>query len=252
MLKISHRHAAGALFWGLATAAATAAEAQTLARQVAANPDGTVLIHFAAAAGACGDGHAVIGRRLAGGGVALFVPSLAQLPHDAEGACTPGPVRVALEMAGGRVASVRATAGAAPGAAAVAVSPAEAGAFLLDLAMRSDGQVARGALIPVFLLDGEPVWRGLLRVARSARAQEARSMAAKELGRRAAATIQGGDRGHRADTELSRKNGGEQEWLAIATRDRDPARRRAALQLLGKEGTPRALDLFESILSRAR
>ncbi|HEY0024582.1 MAG TPA: hypothetical protein VGB24_16830 [Longimicrobium sp.] len=252
MLKISHLRAAVALLWGLATADATAAEAQTLARQVAANRDGTVLIHFDAAPGACGDGRAVIGRRLAGGGVALFVPNLTHLPHDAEAACTPGPVRVALGMAGGRVASVRATAGPAPGAAAVAVSPADASAFLLDVAMRSDGQVARGALVPVFLLDGEPVWRGLLRVARSARAQEARSMAAKELGRRAAATIRGAERGDRADTELSRKNGGEEEWLAIATRDGNPARRRAALQLLGKEGTPRALDLFESILSRAR
>ena len=77
-------------------------------------------------------------------------------------------------------------------------------------------------------------------------------MASKELGRRAAATIAGGDRGHRADTELSKKNGGEAEWLAIAARDADPARRRAALQLLGKEGTPRALDLFETILARAR
>ncbi|HEX8320242.1 hypothetical protein [Longimicrobium sp.] len=252
MLKISHLRTATALLWGLAAATATGAEAQTLARQVAANRDGTVLIHFTGAPGACGDGRAVIGRRLAGGGLALFVPSLSQLPNDAEAACSPGPVRVALGMAGGRVASVRATAGPAPGAAAIAVSPTEAGSFLLDLALRSDGQVARGALVPVFLLDGEPVWRGLLRVARSARAQEARSLAAKELGRRAAATIQGGERGHRADTELSRRNGGEEEWLAVATRDGNPARRRAALQLLGKEGTPRALDLFESILSRAR
>lgn len=252
MLKNSHLSATVALLWGLVTLAATEVDAQALARHVAAVRDGSVQIHFAAAPGACGDGRAVIGRRLAGGGVALFVPNLTHLPTNAEAACRPGPVRVALGMAGGRVASVRATAGPAPSTDAVWVSPADASAFLLDVAMRSDGQLARGALVPVFLLDGDPVWRGLLRVARSARAHEARSMASKELGRRAAATIAGGDRGHRADTELSKKNGGEAEWLAIATRDADPARRRAALQLLAKDGTPRALDLFESILARAR
>jgi hypothetical protein len=222
MLKISHRNAALALLTGLASVIATTSDAQTIAQHVASVRDGTVQIHFAAAPGACGDGRAVIGRRLARG------------------------------VAGGRVASVRATAGPAPQTPAVWVAPADASAFLLDVAMRSDGQVARGALVPVFLLDGDGVWRGLLRVARSARALEARSMASKELGRRAAATIAGGDRGHQADTELSKKNGGEAEWLVIATRDADPARRRAALQLLGKDGTPRALDLFESILARAR
>ncbi|HEX8213044.1 MAG TPA: hypothetical protein VF584_22910 [Longimicrobium sp.] len=252
MLKNSHPSAVTALLSGLATVIATTLEAQSIAQHVASVRDGTVQIHFAAAPGACGDGRAVIGRRLAGGGVALFVPNLTHLPANAEAACRPGPVRVALGMAGGRVASVRATAGPAPQTPAVWVAPADASAFLLDVAMRSDGQIARGALVPVFLMDGDGVWRGLLRVARSARAQEARSMAAKELGRRAAATIAGGDRGHRADTELSRKNGGEAEWLTIATRDADPARRRAALQLLGKDGTPRALDLFESILARAR
>lgn len=252
MLKISHIEAVVALLSGLATVAVTHADAQTIAQHVASVRDGTVQIHFTAAPGACGDGRAVIGRRLAGGGVAIFVPNLTSLPANAEAACRPGPVRVALGLGGGRVTSVRATAGPAPQTPAVWAAPADASAFLLDVAMRGDGQVARGALVPVFLLDGEPVWRGLLRVARSARAQEARSMASKELGRRAAATIPGGDRGHQADTELSRKNGGEAEWLAIATRDADPARRRAALQLLGKDGTPRALDLFESILARAR
>jgi hypothetical protein len=247
MLKISHWGAALALLPGLAAGA----EAQTLAQHVASVRDGTVQIHFAAAA-ACGDGGVVIGRRMAGGGVALFVPNLTHLPANAEAACRAGPVRVALGLADGRVVSVRAAAGPAPRTPAVWVAPADAGAFLLDVAMRSDGQVARGALVPVFLLDGDPVWRGLLRVARSARAQEARSMASRELGRRAAATIAGGGRGHRADTELSKKNGGEAEWLAIAARDADPARRRAALQLLGKDGTPRALDLFETILARAR
>ena len=246
MLKISHWNATLALLLG----SVTGVESQTLAQHVAAVRDGTVQIHFAAAA-ACGDGGVVIGRRTAGG-VALFVPSLTHLPASAEAACRPGPVRVTLGLADGRVASVRATAGPAPRTPAVWAAPEDASAFLLDVAMRSDGQVARGALVPVFLLDGDPVWRGLLRVARSARAQEARSMASKELGRRAAATVAGGDRGHRADTELSKKNGGEAEWLAIATRDADPARRRAALQLLGKDGTPRALDLFESILARAR
>lgn len=248
MLKISHLSAATALLLVLADGA----EAQALARHVAAVRDGTVRIHFAAAPGACGDGGELIGRRLADGRVTLYLPNLSGVTGDLGAACRPGPVRVALGMAGGRVVSARATAGPAPRTPAVWVAPADASAFLLDVAMRSDGQLARGALVPVFLLDGDPVTRGLLRVARSARAREARSMASKELGRRAAATIAGGDRGHRADTELSKKNGGEAEWLAIATRDADPARRRAALQLLGKEGTPRALDLFESILARAR
>ena len=251
MLKISHLSSAGSLLLGLAGLIATGLEAQTLARHLAAVRDGTVQIHFAAPE-ACGDGGAVIGRRLAGGGVALFVPSLAHLPPDVEAACRPGPVRVALGLTGGQVASVRATAGPAPRTPAVWVAPADASAFLLDVAMRSDGQLARGALVPVLLLDGDPVWRGLLRVARSARAPQARSMASKELGRRAAATIPGGGRGHRADTELSKMDAGEAEWLAIAARDADPARRRAALQLLGKDGTPRALELFESILARAR
>jgi hypothetical protein len=226
------------------------ADAQTLAQRVADAGDGTLHVQFAAPA-ACGDGGDVIGRRTARGGVALFAANLSGVRGDAGAACRPGPVHVELRMAEGRVVSVRATAGPAA-QHALAVSSAEAASLLLETAMHGGGGTARAALVPVLLLDGEAVWRGLLRVARSARAEEARSLAAKELGRRAAATVPGGDHGNRADTELSKKNGGEAEWLAIATRDPDPALRRAALQLLGKEGTPRALDLFESILSGAR
>ena len=250
MLIFSHLTVSAALVAGLALGPfAPGAAAQSLAQRVAAARDGTLHLRFAAAPGACGDGGAVIGRRTADGALALFAAELGNLPRDVAAACRPGPVEVALRVAGGRVESVRSAAGPGGRSDALQVSAAEAAPLLLGVAMRAEGETARAALVPVFLLEGEAVWRGILGVARGARGGDARKMASQELGRRAAASIPGGGRGHQADLELSKENGSEADWLATATRDRDPARRRAALQLLGKDGSPRALDLFESILS---
>lgn len=150
---------------------------QSLGGRVAAAPDGTVRLTFAARPGVCGNGVNIIALECRDGrcGNRTITREGTFDGDDVECDCQPGPVRVALTVRGGAVQSLRAYVGgpwATPAAGAVvtdlgAVATHDAVDFLLDLATRDDGRA--GDEVPATIADSVTVWPALLKLARHER-----------------------------------------------------------------------------------
>ena len=245
---------AGATIAALAFAGAAAA--QTIDRRVAAAPDGTVRLSFAARPGVCGNGHNVNIQD--------------SRNPDWESDCDNGPVRTVLTVSGGKVTRVRSYVGGrwrAAGAGVTdlgTVSAPEAANYLLDLASRSPGG-SNEAVFAATLADSAMIWPALVRLAKNeAVPRETRRSAVFWLGQAAgsAATasldsLVGDARGDRQIREaavfaLSQrpKDEGVPALIRVAQTDRDPDIRRKAMFWLGQSDDPRALALFESILTK--
>src|SRR5207247_6589464 len=153
--------------------------AQSLAGRVAAAPDGTVRLSFAARPGVCGNGVNIISLECRDGrcGNRTITHGGMFDRDEVDCECQPGPVRVALTVRGGAVQSLRAyVAGrwATPAAGAMvtdlgAVAARDAADFLLDLARRDGGRAADEAIFPATIADSVTVWPTLLNLARAER-----------------------------------------------------------------------------------
>ncbi len=255
------------------------AAAQRLGGRVAAAPDGTVRLSFAARPGVCGNGRNVIALECAGGkcGRGRW-GRMITLDHgfdddEVEYDCEPGPVRVSLTMRSGRVQSLRTYVGGRwvtpPRDAAVTdlgtASARDAVDFLLGLATREDTRAGEEAILPATLADSVTVWPMLLKIARDERSPgRTRHQAVFWLGQAAgdAATKDLTDLVDDADLDRDVK---EQAVFALSQQPRDagvpaliriarthpePGVRRKALFWLGQSGDPRALALFEELLTK--
>ena len=250
----THSLLAGATIAALAFAGAAAD--QTIDRRVAAAPDGTVRLSFAARPGVCGNGHNVNIQD--------------SRNPDWESDCDNGPVRTVLTVSGGKVTRVRSYVGGrwrAAGAGVTdlgTVSAPEAANYLLDLASRSPGG-SNEAVFAATLADSAMIWPALVRLAKNdAVPRETRRSAVFWLGQAAgsAATasldsLVGDARGDRQIREaavfaLSQrpKDEGVPALIRVAQTDRDPDIRRKAMFWLGQSDDPRALALFENILTK--
>ena len=249
--------------------------AQSLGARVAAAPDGTVRLSFAARPGVCGNGVNIISLECRDGrcGNRTITHGGVFDRDDVDCDCEPGPVRVALTVRGGVVHSLRAYVGgrwATPAAGAVvtdlgAVATRDAADFLLDLARRDGGRAADEAIFPATIADSVTVWPALLKLARDERvARRARRQAVFWLGQAA------GDAATRGLTDLVDDSGVDREvkeqavfalsqrprdegvpaLIRIARTHRDPEVRRKALFWLGESDDPRALALFEELLTK--
>jgi hypothetical protein len=254
-----------------ALGAAVPAAGQTLAQRVARAPDGTVRLTYAAREGVCGNGAGNISFDCAGGACGhRRITTNSDWDDDGPCPCDSGPVRLALEVARGRVTRLRAYVGghwraAAAGVTDLGVVPAaEAAHYLLDLA-RADGSAARDAVFPATLADSVNVWPDLVRLARDAAApRRTREQAVFWLGQAAGeaavkdlTALVGDDALDRDVREhavfaLSQlpKDVGVPALLQVARTNRDPEVRRKAFFWLGQTGDPRAIALFEEILTR--
>ena len=264
------------LVWALVAGPATA---QRLGARVAAAPDGTVRLSFAARPGVCGDGRGLIalecegGKCRRGGHTITFDGRFDS--DEVEYDCEPGPVRVSLTIRSGRVQSVRTYVGGhwvtPPRDAAVTdlgtASARDAVDFLLGLAKREDIRAGEEAILPATLADSATVWPMLLRLARDDGAPgRTRRQAVFWLGQAAgdAATRDLADLVDDADVDRDVKeqavfalsqqprDAGVPALIRIARTHREPSVRRKALFWLGQSGDPRALALFEEILTGSR
>jgi len=266
------------LAWALV---AGPAAAQRLGARVAVAPDGVVRLSFAARPGVCGNGRNVIAFDCAGGrcgrwgsGGGRTITFDGDFDRDeVEYDCEPGPVRVSLTVRTGRVRSLRTYVGGRwvtpPRDAAVTdlgtVSSRDAVDFLLGLATREDSRGGEEAILPVTLADSVTVWPMLLRLARDDRApQRTRRQAVFWLGQAAgdAATRDLADLVDDADLNLDVKeqavfalsqqprDAGVPALIRIARTHREAGVRRKALFWLGQSGDPRALGLFEELLTK--
>jgi len=243
-----------------------------LADRVAAAPDGDVRFSFATRPGVCGDGRSNISLECDDGNCGRHRISSGRYDDDDRGCpCEPGPARVALRKRGARIERLRVYVGGAwrPGADARvtdlgAASTAAATRYLLDLAARGEGDVGHEAVFPAVLADSVTVWPDLLRLARGAAVpHETRRAAVFWLGQAAgqAATRGLSDIVDDSSVDLEVKetavfalsqeprDEGVPALIRIVKSNRSPGVRKKALFWLGQSEDPRALALFEEILT---
>lgn len=241
----------------LLLAGATTVRAQSVARRIDAVKDGTVRLAFAARPGVCGNGRNNISIR-------------GRDRDEWTSDCEDGPVRLAVDRNGGKTIALRAYVGGrwrGTDAVDLGTVPAkEAAEWLVQLA--EGGELAsEDAVFPATLADSAEIWPALLRIARSERAPgKARRTAVFWLGQAAgeAATrgldsIVGDAKGDREVREsaifaLSQrpKDEGVPALIRVVRTNPDPELRKKALFWLGQSGDPRALGLFEELLTAAR
>jgi len=241
-----------------------------LAQRVAAVRDGTVRLTFTVRPDVCGNGSNIHIRRDGDDRTRTYRDDSWRRSRDVEwdDDCQTGPGRLAMDVSGGQVQAVRFYVGGRWRAAGSDVTdlgqvPApQAAGLLLGLAERGTGRASRDAVFPSTLVDSVTVWPALLRLARDDRAErETRSQAVFWLGQAA------GDAATKGLTELaddpereirdqavfalSRRPSeeGVPALIRIARTHRDPATRRSALFWLGRSQDPRALALFEELLT---
>jgi HEAT repeat protein len=257
--------AAAALWLG----AAATAPAQTLAARIAAAPDGDVRLVYSSRPDVWGDGHNVIQWNCRGENCRRGVDDNSS-DDDWRSACDTGPVRLTLRVRGGRVTALHAVVGGAwrprSGVTDLGRVPAgEASRYLLALARQSEGEIGGQAVFAATLADSVTVWPDLLRLARDPDAPgETRrsavfwvSQAAEEAATRGLDSL-AGDGGvdrevrEQAVFALSQrpKDEGVPALIRIATTHTDPEIRRRAIFWLGQSNDPRALELFEALLTR--
>jgi hypothetical protein len=249
----------GASMMALVLALITAARpwsplfAQSLADRIAAVGTGPVRFSFDAREGVCGNGRNI---------------STHSETSDWEPWCEPGPVRVALQLDDRRVIGLDTYVGGRWRARQQAatdlglVTAADAVAYLLLVARSEAGRVAEKAVLPIALADLE-TWPDLLQLAKdNARPRGVRKSAVFWLSQAAGdRAVQGltGIVESDPDVEVKKsaifalsqvRDGGVEPLIQIARSNRDPRLRKQAIFWLGQSDDPRAVALFEELLTR--
>lgn len=241
---------------------ASVARAQSIADRVDEVRDGKVRMSFAARAGVCGDGR---------GGISTSgFARMRRSSDDWESDCEPGPVRLVLRIREGGVKAIETYVGgrwrsAGKGTTDLGVVSAPGAArYLLALARRSEAGVGKDAILPAILADSVMTWPVLLEIARDGTvAPSTQKSAVFWLGQAAgeAATAgltevvedESGDLEIRktAVFALSQRPGrqGVPALIEIARDNPNPVLRKQAFFWLAQSDDPRALALFEQVLT---
>jgi HEAT repeat protein len=188
---------------------------------------------------------------------------------DWRSACDTGPVRVTLHRRNGRTSSLRVAVGGRPtgfsGTDLGRVAAPDAVRYLLSLAARAESDLGGRAIFAATLADSATVWPDLLRLARSETVPlETRrtavfwvSQAAEAAATRGLDSLIEEDATDREVREqavfaLSQRSHDESvpTLIRIAQSNRDPEIRKRAIFWLGQSDDPRALALFEQLLTR--
>jgi HEAT repeat protein len=145
------------------------------------------------------------------------------------------------------------------------VSSREAANFLVSFAQGDRGRMGSKAIFPATMADSADVWPALMRIARDPNVpRDTRNQSVFWLGQAAGEAVTAGlttlvddnsvDRDVRehAVFALSQrpKNESVPALIKVARSHRDPEIRKKALFWLGQSHDPRALDLFEELLTR--
>lgn len=240
-------------------------EAQSVASRVAAIRDGKVRFTFASRPDICGFGNSIS----RGGNHRMNWTSdpSPDVAYDEE--CSRSPVRLVITKEDGRISKLRTYVGGRwrPPVAGTtdlgAVSVREATTYLLSLASTLESKAGHEAIMPATLADSVTIWPQLFRIARDESIpRETQRQAVFWLGQAASEAVSP-DRSSGRETEetevkkqavfaISQRRNGEAvpALIQVARNNRDPEVRRTALFWLGQSHDPRAISLFEEILSR--
>ena len=254
----------------IALAALVLVQGQSLERRVSAAPDGSVRFSFAAKPGVYGNGRNVISWDCDTGNCHNQVNGDWNDGDNWDSPCDSGPVRVALQKTNGRITDLRVYVGGAWRANASAtdlglIGTKDATSYLLALAQKDESRASEKAIFPAMLADSVELWPSLLKVAKdSGISRKVRRSAVFWLGQAA------GDAATKGLTDLVEDRNGDHEvresavfalsqrpkdegvpaLIRIARSNPDPDLRRKAIFWLGQSDDPRALSLFEELLTR--
>ncbi len=243
------------------------AQAQSLASRIAGAPDGEVRVAFAARDGLCGDGETFIRDRNRDNFVMMRNWSSSDKDWRTR-PCDDGPVRVALKVRGGLVRSGRFYVGGdwrnRAGTDLGLVGTNAVLAAFIELARKS-GSSSDDLLIPLTLADSVVVWPTFLALAKDKSAPRATRKQAvfwisQAAGEKAAeglsdlATDENEDREVREQAVFALSqlpdDQGVPVLIRVATGNRNGEIRKKAMFWLGQSDDPRALALFEDILTK--
>ena len=256
----------------LATLAGAAREApaQSIADRVARVSAGTVRMSFAARPGVCGSGNSI---RHGTGGRTSWSDDGSHRSRDLEwdSECSHGPARVVIDKSGGQITDIRFYVGGRwrPAAADVTdlgmVSSREAANYLVSIAQTDRGRMGSKAIFPATIADSADIWPALMRIARNPDVpRDTRNQSVFWLGQAAGEAATAGLTSLVDDNSVDRdvrehavfalsqrpKNESVPALIKVARSHRDPEIRKKALFWLGQSHDPRALDLFEELLTR--
>ena len=242
------------------------AEAQSIASRVANVRDGKVRFTFASRPDICGYGNSIS----RGNNVRMNWGSdnSPDVSYDEE--CSRSPVRVVLNVNGGRIEKLRTYVGGQWRAATNEVvdlgnlSVRDATGYLLSLASNEKSKVGEQAILPITLADSVNVWPALIKLARDESVYSStRRQAVFWVGQAAGDVVAPDHYGKGRESEDSevrkqavfalsqrRKDESVPALIQVARNNKDPEVRKSALFWLGQSGDPRAISLFEEILSR--
>ncbi|MFN2602277.1 MAG: HEAT repeat domain-containing protein [Gemmatimonadaceae bacterium] len=242
-------------------------KAQSLSRRIADAPDGKVRLEFAARPDLCGNGNSIS----RGNHNRMSWDSDYSEDVEYTDECMRSPVRVVLLKQGRQVVRIRTYVGGRwrPPEGTVTnigpVSTRDATDYLMSFASSATSQAGSEAIFPMTLADSVEIWPGLLRLARDdSRPNHIRTQSVFWLGQIAGETITrnlGELTGESSvDREIRKQavfalsqrpqRDGVPALIEIARTNRDPEIRKNALFWLGQTRDPRALALFEEILSK--
>jgi len=255
----------------LTLAALVLLQQQSLERRVAGAPDGSVRFSFAAKPGVYGNGRNMISWDCDKGNCHNRQVDGNWDDHDDwDMPCDSGPVRVALTKRSGTITDLRVYVGGEwrPSSAATdlgTVGTKDAATYLLALASKDESRASEKAIFPAVLADSVTIWPDLLKIAHANNvSRKVKSSAVFWLGQAA------GDAATRGLTDLVDDGSADREvretavfalsqrprdegvpaLIRIARQNKDPDLRRKAIFWLGQSDDPRALDLFEELLTR--
>lgn len=247
-----------------------AASAQSLASRIRSARDGEVRLAFAAREGVCGDGRTYIRDRSRGDGN-FVMNNWGGGKGWRDRPCEEGPVRVAVKVRDGEIRSARTYVGGEWGDAGAGVTDlgtlgAKAAATgLIELARTTESRGGEDVIFPATIADSFVAWPPLLALAkdrsasRSSRKQAVFwvSQAAGDKAAQGLSELVGDDDEDREVREqavfaLSQlpRDEGVPILLRVAKTNKDREIRKKAMFWLGQSDDPRALALFEEILSR--
>ena len=268
-LGITHLSRAAVVLAALGCVAPVA-RAQSIASRVARVPNGTVRMTFAAKPGICGSGNSI--RHSNGRGRTSWGNdwnNSRDVEWDSD--CSLGPARVVLERRDGELADLRFYVGgrwrpAGSNVVDLGTVPArEAADYLVSIAQSEKGSMGSKAIFPATIADSANIWPAMLKIARNSdlpRSTRTQSVfwLGQAAGDAATANLNSIVLDNSVDREVREsavfalsqrpREEGVPALISVARTNKDPEIRKKALFWLGQSHDPRAIDLFEELLTK--
>jgi HEAT repeats len=248
---------------------AAVAPGQSIASRVARVSNGTVRMSFAAKPGICGSGNSIWHSNR--GGRTTWSNDNTSRDVEWESDCSAGPARVVLDRRDGELADLRFYVGGRwrPAGSDVVdlgtVSAHDAADYLVSIAQTEKGSMGEKAIFPATIADSANIWPALIKIARNSDLpRNTRNQSVFWLGQAAGDAATAGLNNIVLDNSVDREvreqavfalsqrpsDEGVPALISVARTNKDPEIRKKALFWLGQSHDPRALDLFEELLTK--